>query len=167
MRTLKSLMAGMVTLALIGGLGGASLAQEVAQSDQVVAATANEAASIDAFLARDLDAFMATYADDAVFEDLTFGDRSEGASAIREMYGTVLWWTDPDTTEVLDSFVSADGSRAVAVLRWKGTSGVTGRPFDLPTVYVHEYRDGKIAKESMYYAAPDATIQLMGVPPSD
>jgi len=44
---------------------------------------------------------------------------------------------------------------------------VTGRPFDLPTVVLHEYRDGKIVKESMYYAAPDTVAQLMGLPPSD
>lgn len=39
---------------------------------------------------------------------------------------------------------------------------LSGRPFDLPTVVLHQYRDGKIAKESMYYAAADATAQLMG-----
>jgi len=102
------------------------MAQEEGHSraDAVAAAEVNEAASLGAFLARDLDAFMVTYADDAVFEDQTFGDRSAGASAIREMYQTVIWWTDPDTTEVLDSFVSTDGSRAVAVLRWTGTSSV-------------------------------------------
>jgi steroid delta-isomerase-like uncharacterized protein len=161
-------MAGMITVALIGALGSAGLAQdEEARPDPVAAAEANEAANLEAFLAQDLGAFMATYADDSVFEDLTFGDRSEGAPAIREMYGTVLWWTDPETTEVLDSFVSADASRAVAVLRWRGTSGATGRPFDLPTLVLHEYRDGKISKESMYYAAADTAAQLMGSLPAE
>jgi steroid delta-isomerase-like uncharacterized protein len=162
MRTLKSLQVGMITMALLGALGSDGLAQEEVQPDMIAAAEANEAASLDAFLAQDLDAFLATYADDAVFEDLTFGDHFDSASEIREMYQALIWWTDPDTTEVLDSFVSADGSRAVAVLRWTGTSGATGRPFDLPTVVLHEYRDGKIAKESMYYAAPDTVAQLMG-----
>jgi hypothetical protein len=45
-------------------------------------------------------------------------------------------------------------------MRWLGTSAF-GRAFDLPIVVLHEYRDGKIAKESMYYAAKDAYEQLM------
>lgn len=167
MRTLESLQVGMITVALLGALGSAGLAQEGNRPNPVVAAQANEAASLDAFLAQDLDAFMATYADDATFEDLTFGDHFDGASEIREMYQALIRWTDPDTTEVLDTFVSADGSRAVAVLRWTGTSGATGRPFDLPTVVLHEYRDGKIAKESMFYAAPDTVAQLMGPAPTE
>lgn len=167
MRSFRLPLVAMMTMALLGGLGGAGLAQDGdAPPDPVAATEANEAANQAAFLAQDFDAFMATYADDVVYEDLTFGDRLEGAPAIREMYQTVLSWTDPDATE-LDGFVSADGSRAVQVLRWKGTSSVTGRPFDLPTLVLHEYRDGRIVKESLYYAAPDTTTQLMGVPPAE
>ena len=76
------------------------------------------------------------------------------------MYQGILGFTDTDATDVLDRFVSQDGSRAVVVMRWTGTSAF-GRAFDLPIVVLHEYRDGKIARESMYYAAKDAYEQLM------
>ena len=71
--------------------------------------------------------------------------------------------TDADATELLDRFVSADGSRAVLVERWIGTNYL-GAPFDLPIVLIHEYRDGKIAKESIYYAAWDTHDQLTRSP---
>ena len=82
------------------------------------------------------------------------------------MMGAVLRMTDWDASEVLDRFVSADGSRAVVVERWIGTNYL-GAPFDLPIVLIHEYRDGKIAKESIYYAARDAYDQLMQSPSTE
>jgi hypothetical protein len=82
------------------------------------------------------------------------------------MYGNVLTMTDMDATELLDRFVSADGSRAVVVERWIGTN-YRGAPVDLPIVAIHEYRDGKIAKESIYYAARDAYDQLLQPPSTE
>ncbi len=95
----------------------------------------------------------------APIKDELFGDHLEGAEAVREMYEAVFSITDPGTTEVVDRFISADGSRAVQILRWRGTNG-SGRPFDIPTLALHEYRDGKIAREVMFYAARDAFAQL-------
>ena len=168
MRTIRLLLAGTLSLALIGGLNVAVTAQddEPAAADPVAAAEANEAADFAAFLAKDLDAIMATYAEDAIFEDQTFGDYLEGNAAVRGMYGAVLRMTDADATELLDRFVSADGSRAVLVERWIGTN-YWGAPFDLPIVLVHEYRDGKIAKESIYYAAWDTHDQLTRSPSAE
>ena len=161
MRTMRLLLAGTLTLAMVGGLNVAVMAEdeEPAAADLVAAAEVNETANLDAFFAQDLDAIMATYAEDAIFEDQTFGDYLEGASAVGGMYGAVLRMTDTDATELLDRFVSADGSRAVLVERWIGTNYM-GAPFDLPIVLIHEYRDGKIAKESIYYAAWDTHDQL-------
>ena len=113
---------------------------------------ANEAANFAAFLAQDPDAIMATFTEDAIFEDRTFGDYLEGANAVRSMERAASSMTDAEASETLDHFVSADGSRAVRVFRWVGTN-FNGAPFDLPLVSIHEYRDGKIAKESIYYAA--------------
>ena len=168
MRTMRLLLVGTLALALIGGLSAAVMAQdeEPVPADLVAAAKANETANLDAFFAKDLDAIMATYAEDAIFEDQTFGDYLEGAGAVRGMYGAVLRMTDADATELLDRLVSADGSRAVLVERWIGTN-YRGAPFDLPIVLIHEYRDGKIAKESIYYAAWDTHDQLTRSPSAE
>lgn len=140
--------------------------EEPALVDPVAAAVANEAAMIDAFFAKDVDAVMATFAEDAVFEDKTFGDYLEGAPAVRDMYASAMRFTDAEATEVLDHFVSSDGSRAVVVFRWIGTNYL-GRAFDLPLVGIHEYRDGKIAKETLYYAASDTYDQLTRSPSAE
>jgi steroid delta-isomerase-like uncharacterized protein len=133
----------------------------------VAATEANETANLEGFfVAQDLDAIMATYAEDAIFEDQTFGDYLQGHAFLRGMMGTVLSMTDWGASEVLDRFVSADGSRAVVVERWTGTN-YRGAPFDLPVVLIHEYRDGKIAKESIYYAARDAYDQLLQPPSTE
>jgi steroid delta-isomerase-like uncharacterized protein len=169
MHTTRRLLVGTLALALVGGLSAAVMAQddEPVPADLVAATEANETANLDGFfIAQDLDAVMATYAEDAVFEDQTFGDYLEGHAFLRGMMGAVLTMTDWDATEVLDRFVSADGSRAVIVERWIGTN-YRGVPFDLPIVLVHEYRDGKIAKESIYYAARDAYKQLTQSPSTE
>lgn len=140
--------------------------EEPALVDPVAAAVANEAAMIDAFFAKDVDAVMATFAEDAVFEDKTFGDYLEGAPAVRDMYASAMRFTDAEATEVLDHWVSSDGSRAVVVFRWIGTNYL-GRAFDLPLVGIHEYRDGKIAKETLYYAASDTYDQLTTSPSTE
>ena len=168
MRTMRLLLAGTLSLALIGGLNVAALAQddEPTPADVVAATEANEAANFAAFLAQDPDAIMATFTEDPIFEDRTFGDYLEGDSAVRGMEWAASFMTDAEASEVLDHFVSADGSRAVRVFRWVGTN-FNGAPFDLPLVSIHEYRDGKIAKESMYYADPDPYGQLTSSPSAD
>ena len=120
---------------------------------------ANEAAYTEAFWAEDIDAVMATFTDDVVFEDQLFGDHLEGARAVRGMDEAVSQIADPRSNEVIDQSIAADGSRAVQILRWRGVSG-SGRPFDIPTLAVHEYRDGRIAREVMYYTARDTYDQL-------
>jgi steroid delta-isomerase-like uncharacterized protein len=157
-RTARLWLVTAITLALLAGLAGAVSAHSE-EEPEATATAANEAAYLDAFLAQDLDAIMATFTDDAVFEDQTFGDHLEGTPAVRGMERAVFRLTDPEATELLDHFVSSDGSRAVMVWRWAGTSAM-GREFDLPTLLVHEYRDGRIAKESIYYAARDTYAQL-------
>jgi steroid delta-isomerase-like uncharacterized protein len=137
-----------------------ALAAQVAAVETGIAQVeANEKAHFEAIMAEDLEAMMATYTDDAVFVDETFGDWVEGTEALTRFNDVVLTMTDPDATEILDSYVSADGSRATSVWSWIGTS-YFGNSFDLPMVLVHEYRDGLIAKQTIYYAASDAYRQL-------
>ena len=168
MRITRLLLVAALTLAVVGGPSAAVAAQdaEPVPADPVAATEANETAYLDAFFAGDLDAIMATFAEDAIFEDQTFGYYSEGNAFVRGMDRNALRMTDMDATELLDRFVSADGSRAVVVERWIGTN-YRGAPFDLPIVAIHEYRDGKIAKESIYYAARDAYAQLTQSPSTE
>ena len=161
MRTLGSSSVVLYTVTLLAALGGSGLTHDEVQvlPDAVAATRANEAAFTEAFWAEDIDAVMATFTDEVVFEDELFGDYLVGADPVRGLYAAVFRITDPGTNEVIDQFISSDGARAVQILRWRGTSG-SGRPFDIPTLALHEYRDGKISKEVMFYADRDAFAKL-------
>ena len=137
-----------------------ALAEEGA-AEAIAVVEANETATIEAFLAKDLDALADTWTEDYIFVDETFGDYVEGKAANRAMNASVIKYADPDKTRVLDRFVSEDGTFAVSTWEWIGTNDF-GKPFDLPYAIVAEYRDGKIAKHTIYYASPDAYGQLMG-----
>lgn len=166
MRTTRMSLVVAVILALLNGAAVVAGEAEGSVGADAAATEANEAAYVDAFFSKDLDALMAAFTGDPVFEDQTFGDYRVGALALRGMEGAVLRLTDPELTTLLDRFVSVDGSRAVLVLRWAGTNYL-GRPFDMPVLVLHEYQDGKIAKESIYYAASDAYDQLTQQPAAD
>lgn len=133
----------------------------VALSETIAEVEANETAATEAFLTKDLDALMDTYTDDVVFVDQTFGDHVEGKDAYKRMNAQVINFTDPEGTEVLDHFISDDGTRAASTWEWSGIN-YWGKEFDLPFVLINEYRDGKISKQSIYYASPDAYGQLTG-----
>lgn len=128
-------------------------------SEATTAVEANETAYIEAFLQKDLDALVDTMTEDVVWVDETFSDCIEGKAAVRSMYSSVIRLGDPAVSGVLDRFVSADGTRAASTWEWIGTNAL-GKSFDLPIVLIHEYRDGKIVKETAYYASPDAYGQL-------
>ena len=130
-------------------------------SDSSASVKANEEAYVEAFFAQDLDAFMDTFTDDAVFIDETYGDHLEGKAAVRSMYANVIEFADPDQSELIDVFVADDATFVASTWEWVGTNAF-GNRFHLPTALIHEYRDGKIAKETVYYASPDAYGQLMG-----
>jgi steroid delta-isomerase-like uncharacterized protein len=130
-------------------------------SDPSASVKANEEAYVEAFFAQDLDAFMDTFTDDVVFIDETYGDHFEGKAAVRSMYANVIKFADPDQSELIVGFVADDATSAASTWEWDGTNAF-GNPFHLPTALIHEYRDGKIAKETVYYASPDAYGQLMG-----
>lgn len=137
--------------------------ESVALSDALMRSRTNETAYIEAWMALDLDALMETYTDDTLFVDETFGDYMEGKDIVRNMLTNIFSVTDPDGIELLDHFVSEDGTRAASQWEWGGTN-FNGKEFDLPYVVIHEYRDGKIVKETIYYASPNAREQLLGSP---
>jgi hypothetical protein len=135
--------------------------EAVALSETIAEVEANETANIEAFLSKDLDALMDTFTDDVVFVDETYGDYVEGKDAYTKMNAIVMEFTDPEETEVLDHFISEDGARAASTWEWVGIN-YWGNPFSLPHSIINEYRDGKIARQTIYYASPDAYSQLMG-----
>lgn len=140
----------------------AATARKADELAEIIAAVeANETAYIAAWQAQDLAALMDTYTEDAVFVDETFGDYLEGKARVKEMYKYVITFADPDGKDVYDRFVSEDGTWAASTWEWVGTN-FNGMRFDLPTALIHEYRDGKIARETIYYASPDARGQLLG-----
>ena len=155
--SLRWLIPFTLVVLLLAGCG------DVADGDAeaIAAVEANEEAYIDAFFAKDLDAVMDTFADDAVFIDETFGDHLEGKVAVETMYTGVLAMVDPELSEVTDHFVAADGTFAAGEFVWIGTN-FHGEPFELPLVSIHEYRDGKIVREAIYYASPNAYTELTG-----
>lgn len=132
-----------------------------AHARAIAAVEANETAYIEAWQAQDLDALMETFTDDILFVDETFGDRINGKDSVKRMYSHVIRFGDPDGRDVFDRFVSHDGTLAASTWEWIGTNGF-GKRMDLPTALIHEYHDGKIIKETVYYASPNAYSQLMG-----
>jgi hypothetical protein len=132
----------------------------VALNETIAAVEANETANIEAFLSKDVDALMDTFTDDVVFVDETYGDYVEGKDAYTRMNAIVMEFTDPEGTEVRDHFISEDGTRAASTWEWVGIN-YWGNPFSLPHSIINEYRDGKIARQTIYYASPDAYGQLM------
>jgi len=142
----------------------AQLAELTAQRDAmaqdgatgvIAAVEANETAHIEAFLSEDLDALMDTYTEDAIWVDETYGDYFVGKPRVRSMLSSVMGFTDPNASGVLERFVAEDGTFAASTWEWIGTNAF-GTPFDLPYVLIDEYRDGKIAKQTIYYASPDS-----------
>jgi len=149
--TLRWLIPFTLVVLLLAGCGDSA----DGDAEAIAAVEANEEAYFDAFSAKDVDGVMDTFADDVVFVDQTFGDYLEGKEVVKAMYATALEMTDPELTEVTDHFVAA------MEYVWIGTS-IYGKPFEIPLVLIHEYRDGKIVREAMYYASPNVYSQLGG-----
>lgn len=157
----KRVIASMVSLGLIATACSTSSAAGEGAAEAVSATEANETAYIEAWQAADLDALMNTMTEDVLWVDETFYDYIEGKDAVRSMYSGVITLGDADGKDVIDRFVSSDGTRAASLWEWVGTN-FSGQRFNLPIVLIHEYRDGKIVKETAYYASPNASEQLLG-----
>lgn len=127
--------------------------------DPAEKAAATQEANTEAFLAEDLDALMATYSEDVEFFNNAVGSHWNGAGPVRSNMGTIFAMTDPDATEIIEQFVSADGTSGVVLTHWIGEN-VYGSPFDLTYVQLQEFEDGLIAKLTMYWEDQDVSRQL-------
>lgn len=159
--TTNRLMTLVIGLVLIVNACSAASEAGEGSAEAIAVVEVNEATYIEAFLAQDLDAYMDTFTDDAVFVDEPFGHYLDGRSAVRAIYASVIRLADPDPSEIVDLFVPDDGAFAASTWEWIGTN-FHGKPFDLPLALIHEYRDGKIERQTIYYASPDAYSQLLG-----
>ena len=133
--------------------------------DPAEKAAATQEASTAAFLAQDLDAFMATVTGEVEFFNDADGSHWTGEASMESNIRTIFNMTDPDATEVIEQSVSADGTSGVVLTHWVGEN-VYGSPFDLTYLQLQEFEDGLIAKLTMYWEDQDVSRQLSANPDS-
>ena len=117
-----------------------------------------------AWIRRDVDALASLHAEDGVVESLMAGT-VRGRSAIGDVYRA--WFAAfPDVVITSDDLL-IDGLRAAHFMTHAGTDSggfmglpPTGRPFRLPIVHLHEFRDGHIARERRIYDFTGLLVQI-------
>jgi ketosteroid isomerase-like protein len=119
-------------------------------------------AYIEAFQAGDVAAMAELYDDDVTWSNPTHGDVDTGVAQMQNLDEWVVQVTNMDDTEIVDRFVSDDGTQGVVVFHWVGARSDNGEPFDLDMTHVYEYDNGKIVNIDVTWANPDARDQLMG-----
>ncbi|WTX00797.1 ester cyclase (plasmid) [Streptomycetaceae bacterium NBC_01309] len=115
--------------------------------------------------AHDLEATLATLADDCVFHDLPSGRRWIGHEGATEYYQT--WWKAFDHRVTSERLHFPAPHLAIAETRWAGQHvgeywGIapTGRPIDVPVVIFVEIRDGLMAGERFIWDRASLLTQL-------
>lgn len=152
------------TIVIIVVLGMLAASCSTGETDEAAAAekaAATQQASVEAFLTQDIDAFAALISDDYEFFDPTTGAHTSGSTAAISNMKSIYGWTDAEQTELIERFVSDDGTRGTVVYHWVATTGL-GSDVDVIMTQVHEYEDGKVRKVTNYYGTRDAYDQLTG-----
>ena len=122
--------------------------------------TATQEAYTQAFLSQDIDALMATFTDDVEFINRSMMTRWIGDDQVQAGTEEIFNIADPSATEVLESFVSVDGSQGAILWHWVGENGL-GNPIDLMHLQLLEYTDGLISMQTSYWETMDVEEQLM------
>lgn len=159
--TIKTMLL-IAVLALLAASCSAAGADEAAAAQE---AAATQEAYTQAFLAQDIDALMATYTDDVEFINRAMFTHWTGSEQVQSGTEGVFSMTDPNATEVLESFVSDDGSQGVIHWHWIGENGLDN-PIDLMHVQLLEYTDGLISMLTSYWETMDVEEQLNAGYPS-
>ena len=128
-------------------------------------AAATQEAYTQAFLAQDIDALMATYTDDVEFINRSMSTHWTGSDQVQARTKGLFSLTDPNSTEVLESFVSVDGSQGFILWHWVGENGL-GNPIDLMHAQWLEYTDELISTMTSYWETMDVEEQLTAGYPS-
>ncbi|MCB2177132.1 MAG: nuclear transport factor 2 family protein [Actinomycetales bacterium] len=153
-KTSALVFAGLLMLVAVGGCA-ASTGSAVDRAEQL------QSQLVDAWLAGDVDAQLALTADDVTFENKAHDSYAEGRDAFASVLRDVASITDHEATELVRSFVSADGTTGVVEYHWVGEAPDQG-PFDLTMLNRFTFADGKLASVTLYWAEPDAADQLLG-----
>jgi ketosteroid isomerase-like protein len=154
----KGLLIGLAALPLAVGCSsdGGGTSDAVDQAHEV------QDAYVEAFDAGDAAAMIELYADDATWVNQTHGDTRTGTASMTNLLEWVVETTDSGQTEIVDRFVSDDGTEGVIVYHWVGNRTDNGAPFDLDMTHVQEYENGEITQVTASFANSDAYDQLMG-----
>jgi len=114
----------------------------------------------DAFFARDIDAIMALVTPDFVFENVTAGERIEGADAARAHIAAIFArWPDMRFREP-EGGLRAGEDHLTAEWTARGTHPDTGRVLEWDGIDLILIRDGRICRNAVYssaHAARDVT----------
>ncbi len=114
----------------------------------------------------DLDGCMASYADDAVFEDPIFEERVEGKDAIRKAFSGFFF---SGVTKL--RFLDWDGAPDGGAVQWEWTAkwgpgrtflgfDASNKAFTVRGTTVLKLRAGKIVHQTDYWNARDALSQI-------
>ncbi|HET6849485.1 MAG TPA: nuclear transport factor 2 family protein [Gaiellales bacterium] len=106
-----------------------------------------------AFFARDVDAIMALVSPDFVFENVTGGERIEGAEAARRHIAAIhARWPDLTFDEPKGGIMAGD-HHAVAEWTARATHPDTGRRIEWDGIDLILVRDGRIVRNAVYSSA--------------
>ncbi len=113
---------------------------------------------------QDAAAHREVYADDAVVESPTAGTIT-GPAAIAEV-DRIFANAFPDVELTVEELL-AEGDRAVFITRFKGTHAgeflgmpKTGRPFEVPMVFLMQIQGQKIVRERRFYDFTGLLVQV-------
>jgi steroid delta-isomerase-like uncharacterized protein len=111
-----------------------------------------------AWSSKDLTKFMALFTEDAVYEDVTFGEVNQGSEGLRKFATGTFDAFGGLNFELKSRFVSTDGRRGALEWLWRGRQTkdlpglpATGKPFEVRGASVVEFRDGKISRNADYW----------------
>ena len=101
----------------------------------------------------DLDKIVGAYGDPFVFEDVPGGERITNRSALRVYFENLFGLPDVAFSEIriyeADTFACIEWT-------WSGTKRSSGEPYRIRGCSAVELREGKIARESIYFDPREA-----------
>lgn len=119
--------------------------------------------------AHDVEATLATYTDDIVWDDVTHPDAPfHGKAEVSSVYSSILDAIPDVALRSVKRFVADDGRRVVdeSILtghvegEWSGMSG-GGAPVTVRILHIFELRDGLISYENAWFDAGAVQRQIL------
>ncbi len=118
--------------------------------------------------AHDIEATLATYTDDIIWDDITHPDSPfHGKEAVAGVYSSIIEAIPDVNLETIRRFISGDGSYVVdeSILTghvegsWVGVDG-GGAPVRTRILHVFEIRDGLISYENTWFDSAPVRQQI-------